>query len=197
MNISIEDIASLPVWVQFPNLDIKYWSLDSLSKLGSILGIPLKTDMYTKETTMIQYAHLLIDIPLTGDFPEYIEFINDIDLVLYMNGSQQSVSIVKCLDTHYRNAGKTIKQGWSGQWLTRGRKQIQQISSNGHSHITIWMILLEYHHYSITVLEKTDQLIHNKVLQLSTRCTFFITMDMKQVLWADMKRLAMMTGDTA
>ncbi|KAJ8421553.1 hypothetical protein Cgig2_004598 [Carnegiea gigantea] len=33
----------------FLELDIKYWGLDSLSKIGSILGILIKTDKYTKE----------------------------------------------------------------------------------------------------------------------------------------------------
>ena len=82
MNINAEDITSLPIWVQFPDLDIKYWSVDSLSKLGSVLGIPIKTNKYTKERSMIEYARVLIDIPLAGDFPEFIEFINEVDLVV-------------------------------------------------------------------------------------------------------------------
>ncbi|KAJ8421822.1 hypothetical protein Cgig2_000991 [Carnegiea gigantea] len=55
---------------------------DSLSKLGSIIGITIKTDKYTKENSMIQYARLLIDIPLNGAFPIYIEFVNDMDVVV-------------------------------------------------------------------------------------------------------------------
>ncbi|KAJ8423908.1 hypothetical protein Cgig2_003671 [Carnegiea gigantea] len=82
MNINTEDITSLPILVQFPDLDIKYWSMDILNKLESVLGIPIKTDKHTKERSMIQYACMLIDIPLTGDFPEFIEFINEVDLVV-------------------------------------------------------------------------------------------------------------------
>ncbi|KAJ8421820.1 hypothetical protein Cgig2_000989 [Carnegiea gigantea] len=55
---------------------------DSLSKLGSIIGITIKTDKYTKENSMIQYVRLLIDIPLNGAFPIYIEFVNDMDVVV-------------------------------------------------------------------------------------------------------------------
>ena len=77
MDLHTETIRSLPLWVQFPDLDLIYWGLDCLSKLGSLLSIPLKTDKYTKERAMIRYARLLIEIPIDGPFPEYIEFINE------------------------------------------------------------------------------------------------------------------------
>ncbi|KAJ8419449.1 hypothetical protein Cgig2_023655 [Carnegiea gigantea] len=77
MDINAESIQSLPLWVQFPELDIKYWGLDSLSKLGSLIGIPLKTDHYTREKTMIKYARLLIEVPMAGPFPDFIEFFNE------------------------------------------------------------------------------------------------------------------------
>ncbi|KAJ8419756.1 hypothetical protein Cgig2_022413 [Carnegiea gigantea] len=44
LEINTSSINSLPIWVQFPELDVKYWGVDSLSKLGSLLGIPLKID---------------------------------------------------------------------------------------------------------------------------------------------------------
>ncbi|KAJ8438666.1 hypothetical protein Cgig2_031631 [Carnegiea gigantea] len=53
--------------------------MQSLSKLGSILGIPLKTDKYTKEKTMLKYARLFVEIPLEGNFPDFIEFANEKD----------------------------------------------------------------------------------------------------------------------
>ena len=53
MEINTDAIASLPIWVQFPKLDIKYCVLNSLSKLSSMLGIPLKTDKYTKDKVML------------------------------------------------------------------------------------------------------------------------------------------------
>jgi len=59
------------------DLDIKYLGLESLSKIGSTLGISIKTDKYTKEKTMLRYARLLIEIQLEDVFREYIEFIND------------------------------------------------------------------------------------------------------------------------
>jgi len=60
MDINAEIITSLPIWVRFMDLDIIHWGLASLSKLGSILGIPIKTDRYTMEKTRLSYARLLV-----------------------------------------------------------------------------------------------------------------------------------------
>ena len=58
-------------------LDIKYWGIESLSKIGSILGIPLKTDKFTKDKQVIRYARLLVEMQIDGPFPEYIDFFNE------------------------------------------------------------------------------------------------------------------------
>ncbi|KAJ8422716.1 hypothetical protein Cgig2_003262 [Carnegiea gigantea] len=77
IDLNTEAISSLPIWVQFLGLDLKYWGLENLSKIRSILGIPLKTDKYAKDKTFLKYARVLIDIPLDREFLEYLEFIND------------------------------------------------------------------------------------------------------------------------
>ncbi|KAJ8438217.1 hypothetical protein Cgig2_011579 [Carnegiea gigantea] len=56
--------------------------MESLSKIGSSLGIPIKTDKYTKEKTMLKYARLLTEIQIKVDFPEFIEFINEHNVVM-------------------------------------------------------------------------------------------------------------------
>ncbi|KAJ8445672.1 hypothetical protein Cgig2_007148 [Carnegiea gigantea] len=56
--------------------------MESLSKIGSILGIPLKTDRYTKDKQVIRYARLLVEIQIDGPFPEHIEFFNEEGILL-------------------------------------------------------------------------------------------------------------------
>ena len=82
MDVPAETIKSLPLWVQLPDLDIKYWGLSSLSKICSVLGIPIKTERYTKEKTWIGYGRVLRDISIEGRFPEYVEFINELGVLV-------------------------------------------------------------------------------------------------------------------
>ena len=82
MDLQTESIKSLPLWVQLPELDIKYSGLASLSKIGSLIGQPLKTDKYTAEKSRLNCARLLIDVPLEGSFPEYVEFFNEKGLLV-------------------------------------------------------------------------------------------------------------------
>ena len=71
MDINTETLASLPIWVRFQDLDIKYSGLDSLSKIVSVLDIPIRIDKYTRDKSFLKYARLLIEIQLEDNFPEY------------------------------------------------------------------------------------------------------------------------------
>mgnify|MGYP001070461423 CR=1 FL=1 len=77
MDLHSESIRSLPLWIQLPSLDIKYWGIESLSKIGSILGVPIKTDKITKERQAIRYARLLVEMPIEGPFPDHVDFFNE------------------------------------------------------------------------------------------------------------------------
>ena len=82
MDLHTESIKSLPLWLPLPDLDIKYWGLGSLSKIGSLIGHPLKSDKYTAEKSMLNYARLLVDVPLDGPFPECVEFFNEKEVLI-------------------------------------------------------------------------------------------------------------------
>ena len=82
MDLQTDSIKLLPLWIRFPDLDIKYWGIDSLSKIASTLSIPLKTDCYVKEKTWIKYARILVEIPINGPFPEYVDFFNEHDMLI-------------------------------------------------------------------------------------------------------------------
>ena len=75
-------MQTITIWVQFPKLGLKYYGLESLSKIGSIVGIPLKSDKTTKEKTTIKYARMLVEVPIDGPFPEHFDFVNDLDMVI-------------------------------------------------------------------------------------------------------------------
>ena len=102
MDMHTEEIKSLPLWLQFPNLDVKHRGAESLSKTGSLLGILLKTNRYTKERSVLRYARLLIDIPLDSSFPYYIEFFNDNEMLLGQHATYKWKPM-KC--SHYHMFG--------------------------------------------------------------------------------------------
>ena len=82
MDLYTEKIESLPIWVQLPDLELKYEGSTSLSKICSTLGIPLKTDRYTRDKSMIKYARVLVDMELEGSFPDTIEFFNEHEVLI-------------------------------------------------------------------------------------------------------------------
>ena len=53
-----------------------------MSKIVSLIGIPIKTDKYNREKTMLKYTRLLVEVPIDGPFPENVEFFNEHDMLI-------------------------------------------------------------------------------------------------------------------
>ena len=130
LTLDISSLQSLPIWVQLPELDIKYWRIECLSKLGSMLGIPIKTDKITKEKSTLSYARLLIEMPLNGPFPEHIDFINDWDVVVRQKVTYEwkltQSSFCQMLgykELNCRKKGKT-RQEWRPVRRGKGQQEV-------------------------------------------------------------------------
>ncbi|CAI9105579.1 OLC1v1004527C1 [Oldenlandia corymbosa var. corymbosa] len=72
--INYKTVSSVPVWVQFPNLELKYWNPDSLSSIASILGTPIMTDDLTDSKKRVHYARVLIDMEIKQEVPDEVLF---------------------------------------------------------------------------------------------------------------------------
>lgn len=57
-----EFLKVLPLWVQLPGLPLSCWGIDSLSRIGSVLGTPMYADSCTSQQTRISYARLLVEV---------------------------------------------------------------------------------------------------------------------------------------
>ncbi|KAJ8419396.1 LOW QUALITY PROTEIN: hypothetical protein Cgig2_011886 [Carnegiea gigantea] len=131
MEINIAEIKSLPIWVQLRGLDVKYWGMESLSKIGSLLSIPIETDRYTMEKSMLRYARMLIDISLDDELPEHIEFANDKDVLIRqssMSGNLSNEHIARCTVIWKIVVGRSRRRQWSG-----GQSNIMNKFSNSPS----------------------------------------------------------------
>jgi len=55
-------LSSLPVWVRFPYLHLKFWSQKVLSKVASLIGKPLYMDNATAMGEKLTYARCFMEI---------------------------------------------------------------------------------------------------------------------------------------
>ena len=72
-DFSKKDMSSVPVWVKFPNLPLKCWSIRGLSKISSLIGKPIQCDRLTATKSRISYARVLIEVDLREDLPSSVE----------------------------------------------------------------------------------------------------------------------------
>jgi hypothetical protein len=77
------EMTTVPVWVKFPNLPLRCWSATCLSKIASVIGKPLQSDMLTSTRSRLSYARVLIELDLMVDLPPSINITlpNGVDLV--------------------------------------------------------------------------------------------------------------------
>ncbi|XP_075091784.1 uncharacterized protein LOC142171953 [Nicotiana tabacum] len=67
-----DGLKTIPLWIQFPNLPLNCWEDDSLSIIGSTLGVPLYADACTKKVECIAYARILVEIDIIRPLPKQI-----------------------------------------------------------------------------------------------------------------------------
>ncbi|RAL47695.1 hypothetical protein DM860_012320 [Cuscuta australis] len=75
--VNVNELKDVPIWIQFPNLNMRYWSLSGLSKLGSIIGKPIKRDKATAMRAKWGYARIQLEVQVQQEFPDLLSFINE------------------------------------------------------------------------------------------------------------------------
>ncbi|KNA03835.1 hypothetical protein SOVF_205340, partial [Spinacia oleracea] len=64
-NFQEEILRVIPLWVRLPNLPLNCWGSDSLSRIGSVIGVPLFADECTSKQLRVSFARLLIEVDVT------------------------------------------------------------------------------------------------------------------------------------
>ncbi|KAH0696782.1 hypothetical protein KY290_015929 [Solanum tuberosum] len=64
-----EVMQTIPIWVKFPNLPLNCWGVNSLSRIGSGLGVPIYADECTTQVDRLSYARVLIEMDITKTLP--------------------------------------------------------------------------------------------------------------------------------
>ncbi|XP_070025320.1 uncharacterized protein [Nicotiana sylvestris] len=67
-----EVLKTIPLWIQLPKLPLNCWEDNSLSRIGSTLGIPIYADACTTRVERILYARILVEMDVTKPLPKQI-----------------------------------------------------------------------------------------------------------------------------
>ncbi|XP_056688039.1 uncharacterized protein [Spinacia oleracea] len=76
MNIAKEPTKKLPIWIQLPRLEVKYWGDKSLAKIVSHFGTMIKVDQDTLNRDKLMFAKVLVEVDIDQKFPNVIQFLN-------------------------------------------------------------------------------------------------------------------------
>lgn len=76
-NFHEEIMRVVPLWVRFPNLPLNCWGLETLSRIGSMVGVPLFADECTTRQMRVSFARLLIEVDVTKPVPKVV-YIEDV-----------------------------------------------------------------------------------------------------------------------
>nr|XP_009788503.1 PREDICTED: uncharacterized protein LOC104236304 [Nicotiana sylvestris] len=68
-------ITTIPLWIHFPSLSTRYWTIDALRKVASVVGMQMYTDKYTAELNKISYARALVKVDITKPLVENVEIM--------------------------------------------------------------------------------------------------------------------------
>ncbi|MQM03996.1 hypothetical protein Taro_036777 [Colocasia esculenta] len=81
-----ESLCNLPIWVHFPGLPLRWWTVCGLSKLASLLGRPLHMDSLTAKRKRLHFARVCVLIDVKAVFPSEVSIMNE-------DGSCEAVTV--------------------------------------------------------------------------------------------------------
>ncbi|XP_056695788.1 uncharacterized protein [Spinacia oleracea] len=81
MDMDKEEVKSVPIWVQL-KLGFKYWGERALFKIISQIGKPIKRDQATLNRDKLQFARVMVDVPLSKELPDCISFRDENGLMV-------------------------------------------------------------------------------------------------------------------
>ena len=62
MSFEKELLTKIPIWAQFYNVPLEYWTAQGLSYIASSIGRPLYSDSLTESLKRISYARVCIEV---------------------------------------------------------------------------------------------------------------------------------------
>lgn len=120
-----EVLREVPLWIRLPNLPLNCWSVDSLSRIGSVLGRPLCADECTSQQSRISYARMLVEVDITKPLVYKVPITGDNGLELIQQVYYEWVPLFcqKCQKVGHvcreKNQGTKIPEQRKQQWVPK------------------------------------------------------------------------------
>ncbi|KAK1309974.1 hypothetical protein QJS10_CPA08g00991 [Acorus calamus] len=73
-NVRMEQgrLSSIPVWIRLPNLPLHLWEEECLSRIGSVIGVPLYADSATLKCSRASYARICVEVQASTALPDSV-----------------------------------------------------------------------------------------------------------------------------
>ena len=68
-----EDMATVPVWIQLPDLPLDCWNARALSKIVSRVGKPITTDKLTLTKDRLSFARVMVEVDASKELVTSVE----------------------------------------------------------------------------------------------------------------------------
>ncbi|XP_020258480.1 uncharacterized protein LOC109834874 [Asparagus officinalis] len=116
-----------PLWIQLPELKLNLWNAKGISKISSIIGRPIATDMLTTNMKRLAYARVLVEVKMPSPLPGHIAIQGH-------DGSQYTQKVIYELKPrwcdHCKNVGhdtKFCKRHYPLQrWVPKQKNNVAQ-----------------------------------------------------------------------
>ncbi|XP_056687904.1 uncharacterized protein [Spinacia oleracea] len=80
-----DEVKVVPIWIQLKNLELKFWRLRSLSKIVGTIGKFIQANQATIHRDKLQYARVQIEVAITQNLPEKVQFHDEHGGLKYIN----------------------------------------------------------------------------------------------------------------
>ncbi|CAI9115501.1 OLC1v1016414C1 [Oldenlandia corymbosa var. corymbosa] len=140
----LEDVELVPVWVQLPKLQVKYWSARTLSRITSVLGKPLEMDEVTTMRNRAAFARVLVEMKISDHMLDAIWFEDENGILqeqkvkkpIQKAWKQKSAPVIQMADNLEKHTGKDQESDGKGQQthaaaITQVSKESEGATSGG------------------------------------------------------------------
>ncbi|XP_074318592.1 uncharacterized protein LOC141655409 [Silene latifolia] len=124
MEMTKDDVKSVPAWVQIHKLPLKFWG-KGLPKIAGLIGKYVKCDAATQDRTRLRYARVMVELMVDQELPAQIAFKDEKGMVIRVDIEYEwrPVKCKKC-----QGMGHEMEHCRKGNQGDGGKKPVKQVT---------------------------------------------------------------------